>query len=70
MTAKNRKAFKLNEVQRYDAAQAWQQGGYMMLSSWLAREYPHYTSEQYAVAVLAAREELNDWTDYSQENSQ
>jgi hypothetical protein len=49
------------------AAQAWQRGGTLGLGAWLAKTKPRFTVKDYAEAVRMAREELGDWTDYSQE---
>lgn len=54
-----------NWTERRAAARAWEQGGCLALGLWLSKARPHFTVKQYAEAVLAAREELDDTTDYS-----
>ena len=51
--------------ERRQAAEAWKDGGYMALSRWLSKVRPRFSAAEYGAAVQAAREELQDWTDYT-----
>lgn len=51
-------------------AAAWRDGGCQLLGLQLSKIRPHFSTRDYAAAVQAAREELGDTTDYSQEKPQ